>query len=83
MILFDGHLVILANEGTVVVVQATPEGYKEKARVQVLERDSFTWPSFAEGKLFVRNMEQIGAASISRTPPAAATEASSPSSRNP
>ena len=67
MILVDGHLVILANEGFVVVVQATPEGYREKARVQVLERDGLTWPSFADGKVFVRNMEQIGAASIRGT----------------
>ena len=67
MILVDGHLVILADEGFVVVVQATPEGYREKARVQVLERDGMTWPSFADGKVFVRNMEQIGAASIRGT----------------
>jgi len=64
MILVDDHLVIFADEGYVVVVQATPEGYKEKARVQVLERDGLTWPSFADRKLFVRSMEQIGAASI-------------------
>jgi hypothetical protein len=64
MIVVDGHLVILARDGFVVVAQATPEGYREKARVQVLERDSMTWPSFAGGKVYVRSMEQIGAASI-------------------
>ena len=83
MILVDDHLVIFANEGYVVVVQATPEGYKEKARVQVLERDGLTWPSFADGKVFVRNMEQIGAASINGAPTPAAGDASVPPSTDP
>ena len=83
MILVDDHLVIFANEGYVVVVQATPEGYKEKARVQVLERDGLTWPSFADGRVFVRNRKQIGAASISGTPAPATEETSKPSSTDP
>lgn len=71
LILVDGHLVIFANDGSLVVAQASPEGYREKARLQVSERESYTYPSYAEGLIFVRNTRDFAAVAVSA---AASTE---------
>ena len=46
-----------------IVVEATPEGYREKGRLEVLNRGAQTEtpPSFAEGTIFVRNDEEVAA----------------------
>ncbi|MCP4663697.1 MAG: PQQ-binding-like beta-propeller repeat protein [bacterium] len=72
LVLVDGHLVILAPSGEVVVAEATPEGYREKARVKALERGSYTRPSFAGGRIYVRNLREIAAVGVADEAPAAA-----------
>ncbi|MEM9290612.1 MAG: PQQ-binding-like beta-propeller repeat protein [Acidobacteriota bacterium] len=64
LVLVDGHLVILTLDGELVVAEATPEGYVEKARVQALEEGNHTRPSFASGRFFVRNLAQIAAVQV-------------------
>ncbi len=62
LILVDGHLVVLAQgSGLVRVVAATPEGYKEKLRKQVFTPGSLSDvpPSFADGRLYLRNSEEL------------------------
>ncbi len=59
LILVDGHLVIFAADGAVVVAEASPEGYEEKARVKVSETAGYTFPSFSNGGIFVRNLDDI------------------------
>jgi len=64
LLLADGHLVIFGAKGNVVVAQASPDGYQEKARVQALEGSSLTWPSLADGKVFVRNLDRLAAVNL-------------------
>ena len=64
LILVNGHLVIFGAKGTVVVAKATPEGYVERTRLQALKGSGFTWPSFADGRVFVRNLEEIASISV-------------------
>ncbi|MEM9594032.1 MAG: PQQ-binding-like beta-propeller repeat protein [Acidobacteriota bacterium] len=64
LVLVDGHLVILARSGEIVIAEATPEGYSEVSRVQALHRGYFTRPSFADGKIYVRNLTEISAIGI-------------------
>jgi outer membrane protein assembly factor BamB len=67
LILVDGHLVVLSvNSGLLRVVEATPAGYREKARLEVLNRGSRaeTPPSFAGRRIFVRNDEEIVAVDV-------------------
>ena len=52
-------LLVFGAQGVVAAVQATPEGYREHARAQVLDSSSFVWPSFANGHLFVRNNAEL------------------------
>jgi len=64
LILVDGKLVIFATKGNVVVADATPEGYKERARVRALPGSSLTWPSFADGRIFLRNLDALAAVTV-------------------
>jgi outer membrane protein assembly factor BamB len=64
LILVDGHLVLFASDGAVVIGEASPEGFEEKAKVQVSEEAGFTYPSFSDGGIYVRNMETISRVNI-------------------
>jgi outer membrane protein assembly factor BamB len=71
LILVDDQLVIFGSKGNVVVAKATPEGYEERARVQALEGSSLTWPSFAGGRVYVRNLETLAAVAVTKGEPVA------------
>jgi enterochelin esterase-like enzyme/outer membrane protein assembly factor BamB len=76
LILVDGHLVVFANDGAVVVAEATPEGYREKARLPVADAGTYTYPSFASGRIFVRNTKELAAiAVVAGKPPVVDTAA--------
>jgi len=64
LVLIDGHLVIFANDGSVVAAEATPEGYVEQARVKVSEAGSYSYPSYDDGRFFVRNTTDFAAVSV-------------------
>jgi outer membrane protein assembly factor BamB len=67
LILVDGHLVILGEQsGDVRVAEASPEGYRDKLRVPVFNAGatSMTGPTFAGGRLFLRNVEEIVALEV-------------------
>lgn len=55
----DGHLLVLTETGRLLLVEATPEAYVEKAAVQVLEGRCWTAPSLSGGRLFLRNREEM------------------------
>ena len=80
-ILVDGHLVVLSvSSGLLRVVEPTPAGYREKARLEVLGRGprAETPPTFAGGRIFVRNEEELVAVAVEEAPARAqATEATS------
>ena len=58
-ILVDGHLVILTKHGSVHVAKATPEGYVESAELHVFDDMAWSPPSFANGHIVVRGLDQI------------------------
>lgn len=77
MVLIDGHLVHFADHGNVVISEANPEGYVEKARLEVSDSDNLTPPSFAGGRFFVRNLTDVAALNVTdraTTPPAPLVE---------
>ena len=59
LILADGHLAVLSERGKLVLVEATPAAYKEKGSVEILSGKCWTAPTLANGKLYVRNEEQL------------------------
>jgi hypothetical protein len=60
----DGHLYVLSDRGTLALVEATAEAYKEVARFDPLDGKCWTMPSVANGKLFVRDEEEVAAYDI-------------------
>jgi outer membrane protein assembly factor BamB len=72
LILVDGNLVIVLRTGEVVVAEATPAGFREKTRAQGLEYGFLTRPSFASGRIFVRNLRELASLRASAAEVAAA-----------
>ncbi len=59
VVLADGHLIILSDRGKLGLAEATPAEYIEKASAKVLSGLCWTAPTLANGKLYVRNEEEI------------------------
>jgi outer membrane protein assembly factor BamB len=52
-------LVIAAENGQIVLVEANPEEHKELGRFQAIEGKTWNHPAVAQSRLFVRNGEEI------------------------
>ena len=59
LIVADGLLIVLSDQGVLALAEATPEEYRELARMNVLEGPTWTAPSIADGKLFLRNHKEM------------------------
>ena len=59
LIYADGHLLVMSDSGRLALAKATPEGFSETAGVQVLSGRSWTAPTLANGRVFVRDMRKI------------------------
>ncbi|HEY7162214.1 MAG TPA: PQQ-binding-like beta-propeller repeat protein, partial [Acidobacteriota bacterium] len=57
-IIVDGHLVVMTKRGALVVAEVSADAYHEKASIDVFDRLVWTPPSFAEGRIFVRDSYQ-------------------------
>jgi outer membrane protein assembly factor BamB len=81
LILIHDRLVVLSDLGTITTVEATPEGYREITVVEKLEGRSWTAPSYANGKLYVRNHTHIACFRILEPSDHLKTEISEPGSQ--
>ena len=61
LLLTGGHLVVITEDGELVLVQATPDGHRELARVPAIEGTTWNVPAFADGILLVRNTQEMAA----------------------
>ena len=59
VIFADNHLIILSDRGKLGLAEATPAGYIEKASAKVLSGLCWTAPTLADGRLYLRNEEEI------------------------
>ena len=57
-ILAGEHLVALSDAGEVVLVEATPETYRELARADLLDGKCWSSPALAGGALYVRGTQE-------------------------
>jgi outer membrane protein assembly factor BamB len=66
--LADGHLYITDKPGSLVVVEATPEAYRETARAKkVLTQIEYaTSPTIAGGRLYLRDLKDIVAVDLGK-----------------
>jgi outer membrane protein assembly factor BamB len=59
MILADGKLIALSEEGDLILLEPNPESYKELARVHVLTRSSRAPLALANGRLYARDDHKL------------------------
>lgn len=59
LIVVDGNLVVQTKAGTLHVAKANPEGWVEKAQLNLFPDTSWTAPSFANGAIFARSEGEI------------------------
>ena len=62
--LIDGVLAVFSPEGDLVLVEPSPDGYKELNRTSVLEAGDHSGPSFSNGMFLVRNLAQLAAVRV-------------------
>ena len=60
MMLFDDVILLITESGELLLVEATPEKYRELAAIRALQADQVTWnnPAFSSPYLLVRNAEE-------------------------
>jgi outer membrane protein assembly factor BamB len=61
IMLASGHLIVLTEEGDLVLVRATPDSHQEVARSPALNGKSWNHPAMSGGYLFVRNTDDMAA----------------------
>jgi outer membrane protein assembly factor BamB len=61
LLLASGHLVVLTEEGDVVLVRATPDTHREVARFTALSGKTWNIPAISDGLLLVRNEVEMAA----------------------
>lgn len=59
LIAADGKLIVLGEGGNLAFVEASPKGFVQRSTAQILSGRSWTSPSLAGGRLFLRNHEEI------------------------
>jgi len=59
LILAGGKLVVLSDSGTLALLEATPEEYKQLGAIRVLGGKCWTAPTLANGRLYLRNEEHL------------------------
>jgi len=65
VLLASGHLIVMTDSGELVLLRATPEQPSEIARFQALEGKTWNYPAIANGRLLVRNANEMAAYNIS------------------
>lgn len=61
LLLAGNHLVIMTEEGELVLVAASPDSLREVARRPALSDETWNVPAFADGILLVRNTKEMAA----------------------
>jgi outer membrane protein assembly factor BamB len=59
LILADNHLIVLGERGQLALIEVTPSEYKEVAQTQIMSGKTWTMPSLAGKKLYLRDQKQI------------------------
>ena len=65
LILASGHLVVITDQGELVLVKATPDQHTEVAKFPAIEGKTWNYPAIAGGRLLVRNQTQMACFNLS------------------
>ena len=64
LVLADGLLLVLGDRGKLALAEASPEGFHQTGEVQIFPGKSWTAPSPAQGKLFLRDHRELVAVDL-------------------
>jgi outer membrane protein assembly factor BamB len=64
VLLAGDHLIVLTEDGELVLVRATPDRHEEIARFQAIEGKTWNHPIITSGRLLVRNVREMAAFDI-------------------
>jgi len=65
LLLAQGYLIVLGEDGDLMLVAATPEGHRELHRFRALEGLTFNVPAAAHGRLLLRNKLELACYALS------------------
>lgn len=68
LIYADEHFIVLSESGKLLLVAATPGQYIEKERLEVLDGRTWTVPTLSDGKLYLKNQDEILCLNFSTLP---------------
>jgi outer membrane protein assembly factor BamB len=60
-LLVGDHIVVLTEDGDLVLVRATPERHEEIGRFPAIEGKTWNHPIIVDGRLLVRNIREMAA----------------------
>ena len=66
VLLASGHLILTSDSGDLALVKASPDQYTEVARFPALKGQTWNYPAIVDGRLLVRNANEMAAYDISR-----------------
>ncbi len=69
LLLAGGYLIVLTEQGDVVLVRATPAGHEELARFSAIEGRTWNIPAIDNGLLLVRNATEMACFRLGRAAP--------------
>jgi outer membrane protein assembly factor BamB len=61
----SGNLIVTSDSGDLALVKASPDAYTEVARFSALQGKTWNYPAIADGRLLVRNANEMAAYDIS------------------
>jgi hypothetical protein len=59
VLLLADLLLVVAEEGEVILLKATPSAHEEIGRFKAIEGKTWNHPAIAQGRLYVRNGEEM------------------------
>jgi len=63
------QLLVLGDDGTLVLAEANPDAFVEKGRVQAMSGRAWTAPSYAAGSLYLRDFDEVVAFDLRASEP--------------
>ena len=60
----EDHLVVFGSKGKLTLAKADPAGYRETTSLVISDHGGYTAPSFADGRIYVRNRSEIASVAI-------------------
>jgi outer membrane protein assembly factor BamB len=64
LLIADGRLLVMCEDGHLILAEATPAGYHPISKFRVFENKCWTVPVLAHGKLYVRDESEIACLSL-------------------